>query len=157
MAAAQPAPSDHRTPAGIAFRHFALAEDTYHALAFGWTDGYPLALADKAGVAVLGPRMMLEGSRTLGESARIERSKDLQASLGLAGSATSSAGHWRRRKPSLSRRRGCLPSARRSGAAGRPARLAKRTLALSSQQHQEDAEALASRLFTRLLLGPGPL
>ena len=67
---AQAVPSDHSTPAGIAFRHIALPQDTHHGLAFGWVDGFALTLPGKEGLAVLGPRLMLEGSRTMGESDR---------------------------------------------------------------------------------------
>jgi zinc protease len=154
---AQPAPSDQRTPAGIAFRHIALPQDTHHALAFGWTDGFALTLSGKEGLAVLGPRLMLEGSRAMGESDRIERLKDLQASLSLSGSA-----HFTR---------GALdaPAAKFAEAAEVLADLlanpalppdklarAKRSLALSSRQNEENAETLANRLFMRLILSDGP-
>jgi zinc protease len=156
-APAQPAPSEHRTPAGIGFRHLAMPQDTHHALAFGWTDGFALTLPGKDGLAVLGPRLMLEGSRAMGESDRIERLKDLQATLSLSGAA-----HFTR---------GALaaPTAKFAEAAQVLADLladpmlppdklarAKRSLALSSRQNQENAETLANRLFMRLLLGEGP-
>jgi zinc protease len=154
---AQPAPSDHRTPAGIAFRHLALPQDTHHVLAFGWSDGFALTLPGKEGLAVLGPRLLLEGSHAMGESDRIERLKDLQATLGLSGSAYFTRG-------TLS-----APKARFAEAAevladliADPALLpdklarARRALALSSRQNQENAETLANRLFLRLMLREGP-
>src|SRR5262245_42128074 len=87
LVSAQVVATDHRTPAGIVFRHLALPQATHHALAFGWTDGFVATLPGKEGLAVLASRLMLDGSRTMGESDRIERLKDLQATLNLAGSA----------------------------------------------------------------------
>lgn len=157
-AVAQPAVTDHRTPAGIAFRHLAMPGDAYHALAFGWTDGHALTLAGKEGVVALGPRLLLEGSRTVTESDRIERLKDLQASLSLAGSAHFTRGALVAPKAKLAEAAGLLADLLADPAL--PAdklALAKRNLAISQRQGQENAETLASRLFMRLTLGQVPL
>ena len=154
---AQPAPTDHRTPAGIAFRHLAMPQDTHHALAFGWTDGFALALPGKEGLAVLGPRLMLEGSRAMGQSERIERLKDLQASLSLSGAAHFTRGALAAPKAKFAQAAEVLADLLANPALP-PDKLAlaKRSLALSSRQNQENAETLANRLFMRLILGEGP-
>ena len=153
---AQPAPSDHLTPAGIAFRHIALPQDTHHALAFGWTDGYALTLPGKEDLAVLGPRLMLEGSRSMDESNRIERLKDLQASLSLGGSAHFTRGALSAPKAKFAEAAEVVTDLLANPALP-PDKLAraKRSLALSSRQNQENAETLANRLFMRLALGDG--
>jgi zinc protease len=148
---------DHRTPAGIAFRHLSVP-DTHHALAFGWTDGYALTLAGKEGLVVLGPRLLLEGSRTVNESERVERLKDLQASLGLAGSAHATRGFLAAPKAKFAEAvelladllaDPALPAAKLADA--------RRSLAIASRQGQENAETLAGSLFARLTLPQGPL
>jgi len=152
-AVAQPAVGEHRTPAGIAFRHLAVA-DTHHALAFAWSDGYALTQPGKAGLAMLGPRLLLEGSRGVGESDRIEQLKDLQASLGLSGSAHFTRGVLAAPRPKFAEAAGLLADLLADPAlpADRLAH-AKKSFAISSRQSQENAETLASRLFSRLLLG----
>ena len=101
--------------------------------------------------------MMLEGSRTLGESDRIERSKDLQASLSLTGSANFTRGALSAPKAKFVEAAEVLAYPlliRRCRLTSSPARNAPSPS--PSQQNQEDAETLANRLFTRLLLGDGP-
>ena len=94
---AQPVISEHRTPAGIAFRHVALPGDITHALTFAWADGFGQTLAGKEGVVILGPRLLLEGDTpTMSESARIERLRDLQASISWRGVPNSRAEPCRR-------------------------------------------------------------
>jgi zinc protease len=158
VVSAQVAPTDHRTPAGIVFRHLPLPQDTHQALAFGWTDGLALTLPGKEGLAVLAPRLMLEGSRTMGESDRIERLKDLQATLNLGGSAHFTRGLLAAPKVKFAEAAEVLADLLANPALP-PEKLerAKRSLALSSRQNQENAETLANRLFMRLLLGEGPM
>jgi zinc protease len=151
------AASEHRTPAGLVFRHLALPQDSHQVLAFGWIDGFALTLPGKEGLAVLGPRLMLEGSRTMGESDRIERLKDLQATLNLGGSAHFTRGLLAAPKARFAEAADVLADLLANPALP-PEKLdrIKRSLALSSRQSQENAETLANRLFMRLLLGEGP-
>lgn len=157
-AAAQSGLSEHRTPAGIAFRHLPVPGDAYHALAFAWTDGYALTRPGKEGLIVLGPRLLLEGSRAVNESERIERLKDLQASLNISGSA-----HYTRGLLAAPKAKFAEVAALLADLLADPAlpadklALAKRNFVLSSRQAQENAETLANRLFLRLTLGEGGL
>ena len=155
---AQPAVTDHRTPAGIAFRHMAMLEERHHALAFAWADGIALTLAGKEGVVALGPRLLLEGSRTVGQSERIERFNDLQATLSLAGSAYFTRGALVVPKAKFAEAAALLGDMLADPAL--PAdklALAKREASVGRRQAEEHPEALANRLFMRLTLGEGPL
>jgi zinc protease len=157
--AAQVTSSQHRTPAGIAFHHLSSPGDTHHALAFAWVDGYALTLPGKEGLAVLAPRLLMEGgSRTMSESERIERLRDLQASIGFVGGPYHARGQLAAPKATFADTVGLLAELLADPAlpADRLAR-AKRAAAAASRQSLENAEVLANRLYMRVTLGAGPL
>lgn len=157
-AQAQPMPAEHVTPAGIRFQHIALPDDTHHALALGWIDGAAYAEPGKERLPHVSARLIMEGSRTLNESGRIERLKDLQSTLGLSADRSytrallvSPPGHFAEvagvftdmvRDPALPERKLLL---------------ARRNAQISWPQARENAETLAAQSFMRLLLGDGPM
>ena len=158
-AQAQATASEHRTLAGIPFRHIDVPGDITHALSFAWADDYSQTRAGKEGVSVLGPRLMLEGgSSTMTESERIEQLKDLQATLSLGGSAHFTRGALTAPKAKLAEVAGLLADLLANPAL--PAdklALLKRNVAATARQAQANAEATATRLFVRLTLADGPL
>jgi zinc protease len=158
-AIAQPVVSEHRTPAGIPFRHAALPGDITHSLSFAWADGYGVTLPGKEGVAILGARLLMEGGTTaMNESARIERLKDLQTTLVLSGGAHFTRGALSAPKAKLGDAAALLAALLAEPAL--PAdklALIKRNLIAASRQQQTNPEAAASRLLLRLILGEGPL
>ena len=153
----QPVATEHRSPAGIAFRHIAMPGDTHQALTFTWADGYALTHEGKEGLAALGPHLLLQGSRTVNESERIERLKDLQASVGLSGGGLYTRGSVTAPKATFSSAAALLADLLADPAlpADRLART-KRNWAVSWRQSQEQTETLANQLFMRLVLGPSP-
>ena len=156
-AVAQPALTEHRTPAGIAFRHASMPGDTHHALAFAWLDGDRPAAPGKESLASVGTRLLMEGSRTVNESERIERLKDLQASIGLSGGMHGVRGSLTAPKATFAEAAGLLADLLADPALPeKKLAQAKRNAMISWPQVQENAETLASHLYLRLTLGNGP-
>lgn len=158
-AQAQVTVSDHRTPAGLAFRHASVPGDVTHALSFGWIDDFGRTSPGKEGVVALGPRLLMEGgSRTVGESERIEQLKDLQATLSIGGSAHVTRGAITAPKAKFADTAALLADLLANPALPTDKLLQlKRNIAVASRQALASSEATAARLFVRLTLGDGPL
>ncbi len=90
---AEPVVVPQRTPGGLGFRQVFMPDDTHQALNFAWRDGSAIALPGKEALADLGPALMMEGPKGSSQSAMLEKLKDLQASMGLRGTASFTAGH----------------------------------------------------------------
>jgi zinc protease len=156
---AQVTVTEHRSPAGIAFRHVDIPGEVMHALSFAWPEDYSRAPVGKEGVVALGPRMMMDGgSRSTTESERIELLKDLQASLALAGGA-----HFVRGAVTAPKAKFGEAAALLADLLANPAlpadklRLLKRNITATSRQALANPEATAARIFGQLTLGNGPL
>lgn len=155
---AQPVPQEHVTPGGIKFHHMPLPGDTHHALALGWLDGGTYAEPGKERLPQVAAALLMQGTAALNESGRVERLKDLQASLGL--SAT--RGYVR---ALLVAPPGSLPEVATMLAdmlaspalPERKLRIARRNAELAWPHARENAEALAGEAFLRLVFGNGPL
>jgi len=156
-AAAEPMVTRQTTPSGLVFRHAHMPNDSQQAIGFAWKDGTAIGLPGKEALAVLAPALMMEGPSGSTRSATLEDLRDLQAAMGLSAGSSFAQG-------SLS-----APRAKFAAAAQILARVladpalpedklrqAQRSLALSSQQAEQNAETLGLRLFQRLVLGNGP-
>jgi zinc protease len=158
-AMAQTAVSKHRTPAGIAFRHAALPGEVTHALSFAWADGYAMAQAGKAGVGILGPRLLMEGgTAAMNESARIEALADLQATVQLGGSAHYTRGAVTAPKAKLAAAAALLADVLANPAlpSGRLTQI-KRNFISATRQQETRPDTAATRLLLRLMLGDSPM
>jgi zinc protease len=156
-AIAQPVATRQVSPAGLAFRHVHMPEDTHQALGFAWRDGTSIARPGKEALAALAPALMMEGPKGATRSAMIEDLRDLQASVALSAGVNFAQGNV------------IAPSAKFAQAADVMARVlsdpalpedalreAQRNRALTSQQAGQNAETQAQRLLARLALGEGP-
>lgn len=145
------------SPGGLPFRYVHMPEDTHQTLAFAWKDGSAVTLSGKEALAILGPALIMEGSKEFDRSAMHEALRDLQASIGLVGTTNVVRGHL------------SAPPAKFAAAAKILARLLaepalpeerlaelRKSRAAASRQAYEDAETQAQRLLTRLILGDGP-
>lgn len=157
QAGAQPTPSEQVTPGGIRFQHIALPADTHHALALGWIDGAAYAEPGKELLPGIAARLIMQGSRTVNESARIERLKDLQGSLGLSGGHAYTRALIAAPPAGFAEVVGLFADMIASPALPeRKLVLERRNAEISWPQARETSEVVAGQLFLRLMLGDGP-
>ena len=155
---AQPKPEEHLTPGGIKFYHLALPGDTHHSMAMGWRDGGAYVEPGKERLPQVAASLIMQGTAALSESARVERLKDLQASLGLSASrgnvgalVAAPPADWPEVAAMLSDMLAtpALPE--------RKLKIARRNAELAWPHARENAEVLAGQAFLRLVFGDGPL
>src|SRR5262245_26092516 len=157
LAGTHPVVTHPRTPAGLAFRHVLMPDDTHEALSFAWRDGSGISLPGKEALPGLATALMLEGPKGSTRSAMVEDLRDLQAGMALSAGTNFTTG-------SLS-----SPHAKFMAAAEILARMladpalpedklveAQRIRAVASRQGAENAETLALWLLQRLTFGDGP-
>jgi zinc protease len=154
---AEPVVVAQRTPGGLGFRQVFMPDDTHQALNFAWRDGSAVALPGKEALADLGPALMMEGPEGSSQSAMLEQLSDLQASMGLRGTASFIGGHLSAPLARFAEAGEILARVLDDPALPQDklARLQKNRAA-ASQQASETAETLAQRLFDGLLLEDGP-
>lgn len=154
---AQPRPAEHVSPAGIRFLHIALHDDTHHSLALGWIDGATYAEPGKERLPQVSARLIMEGSRTLNESGRIEKLRDLQSSIGISADRTQARALITAPPGQFVEVAALFADMVRNPALPeRKLLLARRNAQITWPQAREQAETLAAHVFLRLLLGDGP-
>jgi len=154
---AEPVVVPQRTPGGLGFRQVFMPDDTHQALNFAWRDGSAIALPGKEALADLGPALMMEGPKGSSQSAMLEKLKDLQASMGLRGTASFTAGHLSAPRARFAEAGEILARVLDDPALPQD-KLARLQInrAVASRQASENAETLAQQLFDGLILEDGP-
>lgn len=145
------------TPGGLAFRHVHMPEDSFQSLHFAWPDGSAMALPGKEALPWLGATLIMEGPRGLSRSAMFEDLRDLQATANLSAGVNFTQGSLSAPREKFAAATGLFARVLNDPAlpANRLAELAK-NWAVSSRQNDGNAETMAQRLFSRLVIADGP-
>ena len=145
------------TPGGLEFRYVQMPEALFQSLYFAWRDGTAVALPGQEAVPTVGANLIMEGPRHLSRSAMIEEFRDLQATVSLSAQVSLVQGQ-------LTAPRGKFSASVRLFAhvLGDPAlpndRFVelKKSATIAIRQGDGNAETMAQRLFSRLLIADGP-
>jgi zinc protease len=145
------------TPAGAVFRHVHMPEDHFQSLLFAWRDGTATAIPGMEALASLGTALIMEGPRGLDRSAMVEELRDLQATATLGATVSVIQGNLTGPPQKFAAAARLFARALVDPAlpADRLADMARNRAAVS-RQADGNAETLAQRLLTRLVIADGP-
>jgi zinc protease len=145
------------TPGGLAFRYVHMPDSIFQSLHFAWCDGTAVALPGMQSAPALGAALIMEGPRGLSRSAMIEDFRDLQATVNLTTSVSLAQGQVTapRAKFAAAVRLFARVLAEAAMPAERLGEIA-RNASVALRQGEGNAETMAQRLYTRLVVADGP-